>query len=129
MSGGPPAAAHASRDVSPRPILIAGLLLVLVLVLLGGGAALLLRHYAQREARRSPPASPLAARYGRQVPPEPRLQVDPEADLRELRAREEGLLDGYGWVDRQAGTVRIPIARAIDLLAERAARRSEGAPR
>jgi hypothetical protein len=28
-------------------------------------------------------------------------------------------LDGYGWIDRERGVVRIPIARAKDLLVER----------
>ena len=35
-------------------------------------------------------------------------------------------LDGYGWVDRKAGVVRIPIDRAIDLVAERACPRARG---
>ena len=29
------------------------------------------------------------------------------------------MLDNYGWVDKSAGVVRIPIDRAIDLLAVR----------
>ena len=41
-------------------------------------------------------------------------------DLRELREAESNLLDHYGWVDKSAGVVRIPIDRAIDLLAARA---------
>ncbi len=35
-----------------------------------------------------------------------------------LLAREEELLENYGWVDREAGIVRIPIDQAIELLAE-----------
>ncbi len=78
-----------------------------------------------REARLSPPASPLAADYGRTEPPAPRLQTDPVADLQALRAEERRLLDGYGWVDRAQGTVRIPIARAMELLASRQAGRRQ----
>lgn len=53
-----------------------------------------------------------------EVPP-PRLQTNPASDLAELRAAEEAQLSSYGWVDRQAGVIRIPIERAIELTAER----------
>jgi hypothetical protein len=55
----------------------------------------------------------------RQLPPEPRLQISPQQDMRQMRAAEMAALHSYGWVDRQAGIVRIPIERAIELLAER----------
>jgi hypothetical protein len=76
----------------------------------------LVGYYARREARQSPPASPLAASAPRE-PPEPRLQANPAADLAALRASEEARLHGYAWVDRAAGRVRIPIERAMALLA------------
>jgi hypothetical protein len=79
----------------------------------------LLRFYEAREARESPRPSPLASEYGPVEPPEPRLQVDPAADIEKLRATEQAVLDGYGWVDRGQGTVRIPIDRAMTLFAER----------
>ena len=39
--------------------------------------------------------------------------------LRDLRASEKEQLTTYGWVDRKAGVVRIPIERALDLAAQR----------
>jgi hypothetical protein len=54
-----------------------------------------------------------------QAPPEPRIQSKPQVEIWQLRAREDAVLKTYGWVDKQAGTVRIPIDRAIDLLAQR----------
>ena len=51
--------------------------------------------------------------------PQPRLQIDPQNDLTHTQARDQELLNSYGWVDRRTGTVRIPIERAMDLLAER----------
>jgi hypothetical protein len=63
------------------------------------------------------PISPLAD--VRQIPPEPRLQVNGVADLQDFRAKEEGVLHSYGWIDRKAGSVRIPIGRAMDLLLQR----------
>jgi hypothetical protein len=39
--------------------------------------------------------------------------------MKELRQIEAPLLHSYEWIDKNAGSVRIPIERAIDLLAER----------
>jgi hypothetical protein len=46
----------------------------------------------------------------------PHLQDDPAAELAKLRTDEDLKLNSYGWVDREAGVVRIPIERAMDLL-------------
>ena len=37
-------------------------------------------------------------------------------DLSRFREREEAELNTYGWINRTSGVVRIPIARAMDLL-------------
>lgn len=50
--------------------------------------------------------------------PFPREQPHPQEDLNALRTREEIELNSYGWVDRTNGIVRIPIERAMDLLAQ-----------
>jgi hypothetical protein len=113
----PPGLGHERTDVSVRPIVVAGIGLAIAL---GVIALLMLGLYgllAAREARLSPPPNPLAAAEGPRLPPEPRLQVRPVRDLHELRAAEDAILDHYGWIDKNAGVVHIPIARAIDLLA------------
>jgi hypothetical protein len=51
--------------------------------------------------------------------PEPRLQTNPIPDLKTFRAEEEKVLTTYGWVDQPKGIVRMPIDRAIDVLAQR----------
>ncbi len=51
--------------------------------------------------------------------PTPVLQPDPVADLNKFKAGEQELLNEYGWVNQQSGVLRIPISRAIDLIAER----------
>jgi len=53
-----------------------------------------------------------------QVPPEPRLQAYPVVDLEKLRVREEQQLNSYEWIDEAAGVMRIPIERAMDIIAE-----------
>jgi hypothetical protein len=41
----------------------------------------------------------------------------PACDLRDLREAESNLLDHHAWVNKNAGIVRIPIVRTIDLIA------------
>lgn len=52
-------------------------------------------------------------------PPSPRLQVNPAVELEQMLTTEARGLNGYGWVDRRAGVVRIPIERSIAILARR----------
>lgn len=117
-SKGSPSPGHERRDVTFRLIVFAAIGLVIALAVAVVGMERLFDYLAARTAQRGEPASPLAA-AGRQVPPEPRLQTAPIEDLRALRAREQSLLDGYGWVDTKSGVVRIPIARAMELLLQR----------
>ena len=51
--------------------------------------------------------------------PTPRLQSDPAGELRAYRAAQQRELDGYAWVDQEQGLVRIPVERAMALLAAR----------
>ena len=51
--------------------------------------------------------------------PEPQLQKTPIVDLKTIRAEEDKLLNGYAWVDAPKGVVRIPLDRAIEVLAQR----------
>jgi len=51
--------------------------------------------------------------------PTPRLQTDDgNQDVADLHARENLLLDNYTWVDQAGGKVRIPIERAMELIAQ-----------
>lgn len=52
--------------------------------------------------------------------PTPRLQMDDgNQDLADMHQKEDLLLDHYTWVDKQQGTVRIPIERAMELIVQR----------
>lgn len=53
------------------------------------------------------------------VPPQPRIQVRPELEMKALRAEEDRILGTYGWADQARGTVRLPIDRAMKLLVQR----------
>ena len=65
------------------------------------------------------PEFPLAVEQGPRLPAGPRLQAQPLKEIYEFRLRERAVLDSYGWVNREAGTVRIPIAEAMRLTVER----------
>jgi hypothetical protein len=77
-----------------------------------------------------PPRAPLAAPAaqpaivdGRLLPgnsvPATTLLLNEPVNLRSFRAQEEHLLTSYSWMDQNAGTIRMPIERAKDLLLER----------
>lgn len=114
-----PSAGHERRDITPRPIVFAGLGLVVVVVALAVLMRVLFGFFAVRESTESSPGSPLAGSYGRSEPPAPRLQARPILDLQALRAEEAAALQSYGWIDRDRGIVRIPIERAMALLTAR----------
>lgn len=52
--------------------------------------------------------------------PTPQLQLDDgNMDVAEMHAREDMLLNYYSWVDQKQQTVRIPISRAMLLIAQK----------
>ena len=112
---------HESRDVDLRTVVAVGAGLALLTL---AAIAFLFLHvetlWRWRQASWAPPA-PVAEALPRE-PPEPRLQTAPSRDLETLRAEEDARLRGYGWVDRRAGVVRIPIERAIELTVAEAGR-------
>jgi hypothetical protein len=51
--------------------------------------------------------------------PTPRLLIDDgDEDVAQMHARENLLLSNYSWIDQSKGTVRIPIERAMELIAQ-----------
>lgn len=110
------ASGHEQSDLSPRAIAIFGIALAATVIVCVILAVWLFDFFAAYEARRDVPPSPLARR---EAPSEPLLQVSAPKDREQMRDLEEKTLTSYDWVNRQAGTVRIPIGRAMELLAER----------
>ena len=64
----------------------------------------------RRRCTRWPPVSRIAFR------PTPRFQENPQQELQELRAKQKALLEGYGWVNKEAGVARIPIEDAMKMV-------------
>jgi hypothetical protein len=112
--------AHEGSDVNLRGILLtaAGLLA------LGAVVYFVVYLLFWGLTRRADVASgqlefPLAAGQENRLPPEPRLQTNPRQDMKDLREEEDARLKSYGWVDRNAGVVRIPIDEAMKLTLQR----------
>ena len=80
-------------------------------------ASLIVHFKTVQHARQDTPIPRLARE--REAMPEPRLQVDAPNELRQMRAAEDAALDSYGWVDKDAGIVRIPVDRAMEILAKK----------
>ena len=114
----PPGATHETKDVNALAVGIFGVSLIVlcvvaVILLIG-----LFRYFnAQETARQVPREESAAAMPG--LPAQPKLQEHPREDLNQMRAQEDQILSTYGWVDKDKGIVRLPIDRAMELLAQR----------
>ena len=106
---------HELSDIRPRYIALFGIGLAVVLGAVVILTFLLMYYKAAQHERRDTPLPRLARE--RQAMVQPRLQVDAHNELREMRAAEDRMLQSYGWVDRDAGIVRIPVDRAMEILA------------
>jgi hypothetical protein len=121
------------RDIGVAPVLyfmlglaVAGLL---VYFLVDG----IYSYLEKRSETQQTPVSPLVTNapadtrklsadykdYLKQSFPAPQLEIDERSQLDKIRLDEEQTLSSYDWVDQKAGTVRIPIDRAMDLIAQR----------
>ena len=115
---------HETTDVSERGLLIfaVSLLTFLFVVLVAvavffKATGVLDQFLAKRRAQGEPGSKSLV-----RVQPDyqgPRLQIYPEKDLHAMQRANNQDLGTYGWVDRVNGVVRVPIDRAMELVAER----------
>ena len=112
-----PESGHEVSDINSKRVARVGLALATVIALALLVTYGLFRYFYRGETRTRPLPSPLS--YTREPTPEPRLSIEPGKDLKTLRSEEDAMLKSYGWIDRDKGVVRIPIDRAIELLAER----------
>ncbi|MCA1581093.1 MAG: hypothetical protein LC796_06795 [Acidobacteria bacterium] len=123
-----PGPGHERNDVSTRGIVrfLVGLAVSAVVIQLGiWGMFRILARPSRSEDR---PLTPSVARAMKRLPPAPRLEDRPLAPRTKLNAQENARLTTYGWVDRNAGTVHIPIDRAMELLSQRGLPEKGGPP-
>jgi hypothetical protein len=123
-----PEPGYEARDANVSALLgfVVGLIFVLVVVHL---VMLAFQHLFMTERPQSPEEQ-AEARSILPGPPQEQEQTQARVNiyqqLRELHRDEDTMLSNYGWVDRKAGVVRIPIGRAIDLMAEKGVRFGKG---
>ena len=96
---------------------LAGLALLVALSFAGMG--LFSRFLKERSVARDP--EPLPVAEANQPRPRPRaaLQADPTADMVKYAKEEAAAISSYAWVDRANGVARIPVERALEIVAER----------
>ena len=148
-----PEEGHEASDVNVRLILAFGVFLIVLAAVIHIGLYIfyrgLDRWYESRQAPSNPmiqvagsapgvgqpenPATesetgPQATRRLVATFPEPRLQPDEYRDYAVFRKRVDEQLNSYSWIDKNAGSVRIPVSRAMDLIAERGLPAAKGAP-
>jgi hypothetical protein len=110
---------HELDDVNAHSLTKFGLTMGGLIVVFLFGLWGLFEYFVKHEAELALPASPAALVNAQKQPPEPRLQPFPERDMREMQAAEDRILHQYAWIDPDKGIVRIPIDRAMDLIAQR----------
>lgn len=84
------------------------------LPVVGIAAGLVLERGASRIEK---PSAVTAIQSRPEVPPEPRLQVDPLAD-RQVVLGPERLASTWGWTDKAKGRARMPVDDAMRMLAQ-----------
>jgi hypothetical protein len=77
----------------------------------------LFRYFSAHDVDQGASGSPFADT--RQLPLGPQLQVNPREDWLKFREEQEKSLETYAWENRSAGTVRVPIEEAMELLVKK----------
>jgi hypothetical protein len=119
---------HQDLQVAGIVYFLVALIVITVLCLFGIRG--LYDFLDRRDKAEQPPVNPLvtnvptdtlhvAPGYPQSAFPNPKLEEDERGQLNDILLSEENTLYSYGWVDQKAGTVRIPIERAMELLAQR----------
>ncbi len=115
----PPGAGYEHTDANVWIVVKFLLWLAVSAGIISTGIALLFSLFVTERAERAEPRFPLAVSEEPRLPPEPRLQRFPREDIMNYRLGAEATLQSYGWTDKAAGTVHIPIQEAMRLLLER----------
>jgi len=122
-----PTVAHEETDADTRAITRFGIGLAFVLILCNVLIWWLFDRFAARESRLSPTVTAIVKQQAPREPPEPRLQGNPQLDMRKMLDEEDEVLNHYGWVDPDRGIVRIPIQQALEIVAQKGLRPFNGA--
>ncbi len=104
-------------DMSAKLLLILAIAMVILAILMHLGLASGLFFFKHKLTQAQPQAIDPSLLSQRQSPPPPRLQKDPSRDYQRYLEAQNLTLNSYGWVDKKTGVARIPIVRAMEILA------------
>ncbi|HEV2418587.1 MAG TPA: hypothetical protein VGX94_12345 [Terriglobia bacterium] len=120
----PPIHRHEPRDANARSLMWFGVGL-LALIIFGYVVTEVTFHYFVGQRKVTPPTSLFSKG---QMPPAPLIQERPGQELQGYLKEQDQILNSYGWVDRKAGVVRIPVSQAMTLLLQKGLPVRTGAP-
>jgi hypothetical protein len=115
----PPGAGYEHTDANVWIIGKFALWLVISALIIHVGIGLMFGLLVDQRETEGEAQFPMATSTGLRLPAEPRLQRFPANEAYGFRLQEEAALETYGWVNRSAGTVQIPIAEAMRIVVER----------
>lgn len=108
----PPGTGHEHTDANVWIIVKFGLWLAISAIVIHIGLGFLFALFV-KQSEETTPQFPLAVGQEERLPSAPRLQQFPENEFHDFRLREEAVLNNYGWVNKEAGVVRMPIDEAM----------------
>lgn len=77
-----------------------------------------MKYSLDSETQMAPSRAAMGTAY-RVLPPEPRLQADPQGDLRKMQKEARDANESYGWIDKNSGIAQIPVSEAMKIIAQR----------
>ncbi|MGH9396892.1 MAG: hypothetical protein ACRD18_08600 [Terriglobia bacterium] len=111
----PPVNRHERTDANTRNLMWFGVGL-LGLIVFGFVVTEVTFHYFVGHQKFAHPTTLFTKQ---QMPPAPLIQEHPGQQLQGYLKQQDKMLDSYGWVDRKAGIVRIPISQAMNELLQK----------
>ncbi|HTM02411.1 MAG TPA: hypothetical protein VL173_02830 [Vicinamibacterales bacterium] len=115
----PEGAAYEHTDANVWQIIKFGIWLAITALVVHVGLGLMYRMQIEQAKKTGEERYPLASTTQSRLPPEPRLQQFPRTEYYQFRVGEQEQLESYGWINKDAGVVHIPIEQAMKLALER----------
>jgi len=119
---------HEPGDVNARAVTESGLAMAALVIVFSIGLWGVFEYLKHRVTEMALPLSPAAMVNAQKQPPEPRLQPHAAQDMRQMQSDENKIMQQYAWIDPDKGIVRIPVERAMDLIAQRGLPAGAAAP-
>ena len=114
--GGP--AFTESDGVNYRGIVVFVAILAVTTFICQGIVVAMFKYFDKQAVESGAPRAVMSAPAGT-MPPPPNLITNEPLNLKNFREHEAEVMETYGWQDKNAGVVRLPIDRAKEILLER----------